>query len=142
MAGSSTGLVHHLERGACPEASFDQVTLYEAVRRRDPSGSLTNDLFATPYSHTTTYRNSHEVVYECHLCHYPFKTLAWLNRHLASLVHGQNLYHCPNDCCGKGFTTLAGVINHLESGVCQSRRSYDVRKITEQILDPGCLICL
>ncbi|KAK1676916.1 zinc finger protein [Colletotrichum godetiae] len=108
---TATGLIHHLERGACPSAPLDRDKLYQAVRARDPNG-------------------------ECYLCHRAFSTLKGLNQHLNSPIHQQKLYHCPNHRCGREFTTLAAAINHLESESCGYMRFKAVQQNVGQILDP------
>lgn len=40
----------------------------------------------------------------------------------------QALYHCPNRGCGKDFTTLGAVINHLESKTCRFMRFQEIQR--------------
>ncbi|PHH72130.1 hypothetical protein CDD82_6168 [Ophiocordyceps australis] len=136
--GTATGLVHHLERGACPSAPLDRDTLYRVVRRYDPNGILCKKLLT--WSGSSTFEasqmawNSRAQAYECYLCHRLFPTLPSLNQHLNSPVHQESLYHCPG--CPKEFTTLAAVINHLESESCQYTRFEDVQQGIQRIVNP------
>lgn len=51
-----------------------------------------------------------------------------LDQHLNSPIHKQNLYHCPNQKCGKEFVSLAALFNHLESEGCGYMRFEKVNK--------------
>ncbi|KAF4415801.1 hypothetical protein FACUT_13114 [Fusarium acutatum] len=123
---AASGIVHHLEQGACPNAPLDRDTLHQEVRRRDPTGSICNRLLV--WQETVTYQatalafNIHYGQYECYFCGDLFRQLSSLNQHLASPRHQQELYHCPNRKCHREFTTLAGVANHLESESCRFLR--------------------
>ncbi|KAK1990327.1 hypothetical protein LX36DRAFT_648018 [Colletotrichum falcatum] len=137
---TTTGLVHHLEQGACPNAPLDRDKLYRAVRRRDPNGLISNQLLewhgSPTYTATERAYNAAARAYECYLCHRHFGTLRSLDSHLNSPVHQQALYHCPNLRCGREYRTLAGVINHLESESCGFMRFESVQRKVERILDP------
>ncbi|KAK1621674.1 hypothetical protein BDP81DRAFT_411867 [Colletotrichum phormii] len=150
-SNTATGLIHHLERGACPNAPLDRDKLYQAVRARDPNGVISKKLLewhASPtyppgeqhnnptYTATDRTHNYHIGAYECCLCHRAFSTLNGLNQHLNSPTHQQKLYHCPNHRCGREFTTLAAAINHLESESCGYMRFKAVQQNVGQILDP------
>ncbi|KAK6209831.1 zinc finger protein [Colletotrichum tabaci] len=141
---TATGLIHHLEQGACPRAPLDREKLYEAVRRRDPNGLLSKRLLewhASPtYTATDLTYNDAARAYECYLCHRLFTTLQGLNMHLNSTVHKQVLYHCPNRHCNRDFKALAGVINHLESESCAFMRFESVQRNVERIVDPRRMI--
>ncbi|KAF7559528.1 hypothetical protein G7046_g4627 [Stylonectria norvegica] len=121
-SGTATGLIHHLERGACPNAPLDRDKLYQAVRQRDPNGILAKKLIgwtgSTSYEATERAWNSRCNAFECYLCHRLFQSLVGLNQHLSSPIHQQALYHCPSRSCGKDFSTLAALVNHLESESC------------------------
>ena len=71
--------------------------------------------------------NSHYGEYECYICHDLFPYLSSLNQHLDSPRHQRDLYHCPNRSCLREFTTLAGLINHLESESCRFMRFQAVQ---------------
>ncbi|KAH7222257.1 hypothetical protein BKA60DRAFT_539338 [Fusarium oxysporum] len=123
---AASGVVHHLERGCCPNAPLDRDTLYQEVRRRDPNGFVCNKLLewhgTVSYHATSVAFNSRYGQYECYFCGDLFRQLSSLNQHLASPRHQQELYHCPNRKCLKEFTTLAGMVNHLESESCRFLR--------------------
>ena len=118
--------------------------MYEAIQRRDPKGILAKRFLTwkqdVKYEATELAYNYNEEAYECYLCKRLFQSLASLNQHLSSPVHQQDLYHCPNSKCKKNFTTLAGVINHLESEACNFMRFDAVQSTTQRILDPTRLI--
>ncbi|GJC86082.1 PR domain zinc finger protein 16 [Colletotrichum liriopes] len=141
---TATGLIHHLEQGACPNAPLDRDKLYEAVRQRDPNGIISKNLLewhsSPTYTATERAHNATANAYECYLCHRLFSTLQGLNSHLNSTVHKQVLYHCPNRRCGREFKTLAGVINHLESESCDFMRFDSVQRKVERIVDPNRMI--
>ncbi|KAF6818093.1 hypothetical protein CMUS01_11972 [Colletotrichum musicola] len=137
--GTATGLVHHLERGACPKAPVDRDALYLAVRRRDPNRIISKKLLefhgSPSYSATENSYNWHLDAYECYLCNNLYSKLSSLNQHLSSPAHQQNLYHCPNRQCEREFTTLAATMNHLESEKCGFMRFADVHQNVGRILD-------
>ncbi|KAJ0160502.1 MDS1 and EVI1 complex locus protein EVI1 [Colletotrichum tanaceti] len=143
---TATGLIHHLERGACPNAPLDRERLYEAVRRRDPNGLISKQLLewhdspTYEYAATSLTYNHAAGAFECYLCHRLFTTLQGLNMHLNSTAHKQVLYHCPNRRCGRDFKALAGVINHLESESCAFMRFDSVQRNVERIVDPRRMI--
>ncbi|GAB0145854.1 hypothetical protein EsHS_00006273 [Epichloe bromicola] len=142
--GTATGLVHHLERGSCPKAPLNREKLYEAIRSRDPNGIITEKLLswsgATSHEATERAWNSVYEAYQCYFCGRLFDRLTSLNQHLSSPIHQQKLYHCPNRRCGREFTTLAAVINHLESESCEYMRFEAVQKNVKNILNPGRMI--
>ncbi|KAH7134205.1 hypothetical protein EDB81DRAFT_93278 [Dactylonectria macrodidyma] len=129
--GTATGLTHHLERGSCPKAPLDRDRLYRAVRERDPQGIISNKTIEwygeKTFEASGKSWNSKFEAYECYLCHQLFNALHSLNSHLTSPRHQQNLYHCPGRPCRKEFTTLAGLVNHLESESCGYMRFQAVQ---------------
>lgn len=82
----------------------------------------------------------------CPLCpigRKPFKSLEALSNHLASPAHSPKLFHCPLSIAGyedegkiselmKYFSTLSGLLQHLESGACQGGNTT-FRKTVEYI---------
>lgn len=136
---SATGLVHHLERGNCPNAPLDRDSLYLAVRRRDPDGVLSKKLLefhgSSEYSATEQAYNHRLDGYQCYMCGKVYDRLNSLNQHLASPAHQQAYYHCPNRRCGREFTTLAATMNHLESESCGFMRFDAVQSNVGRILD-------
>ncbi|KAL0932190.1 zinc finger protein [Colletotrichum truncatum] len=141
---TATGLVYHLEQGCCPNAPLDRDKLYQAVRQRDPNGVLAKKLLdwhgSPVYRATSKTWNPEYCAFECYLCHRLFQQLPGLTQHLNSPVHQEKLYHCPNRSCIKEFTTLAAVINHLESESCNFMRFANVQKQVGRIIDPGRMI--
>ncbi|KAF3769355.1 hypothetical protein M406DRAFT_287495 [Cryphonectria parasitica EP155] len=126
---TATGLCHHLERGACPNApDLDRDTIYMTVRRLDPDGVISKKLIGWHGSdkYEATGRAWNGYAWACYLCQRTFKTCDSLNQHLNSPVHQQALYHCPK--CRREYTTLAGIINHLESESCGFMRFETVQR--------------
>lgn len=139
---TATGLVHHIERGACPKAPLDRIKLYEAVRQRDPDGILSKKLLiwegaSTTYEATDSAWSAADKAWLCYFCSRKFAKRLDLNQHVSSPVHQQNLYHCLNRACSKEFTTLAGVIHHLESESCGYMRFRNVQKYVGNVVAPG-----
>ncbi|KAI1174358.1 hypothetical protein F4777DRAFT_554212 [Nemania sp. FL0916] len=127
---TAAGLAHHLERGSClyaPNLNRDKV--YRLVRKIDPQGYVAKNLLGWEGSvtYTASERSWNGYYYQCYFCHRNFNTLYSLNQHLASPVHQQKYYHCPNPNCRKEFTTLAAVCNHLESESCGYMRFETVQ---------------
>ena len=57
-----------------------------------------------------------------------------------ALLDQQKLYHCPKHTCRKEFTTLAGIINHLESESCGFTRFDNVQRGIEGMISGNRLI--
>ena len=82
----------------------------------------------------------------CPLCpigRKPFKSLEALSNHLSSPAHSPKIFHCPLALAGyedegkvsqlmKYFSTLSGLLQHLESGACQGG-NITFRKTVEYI---------
>ncbi|KAK4112878.1 hypothetical protein N656DRAFT_731338 [Canariomyces notabilis] len=120
---TSTGVAHHLESSACPNAPhINRDTVYQVIRSRDPHGAISKKLLTWQGSDQTRYeatgRSWNGCAYECYFCHREFGKLQSLTQHLNSPAHQQELDHCPNRACRMDFKTLASVINRLESESC------------------------
>ncbi|KAF5677847.1 hypothetical protein FDENT_9144 [Fusarium denticulatum] len=119
---AASGVIHHLEQGACPNAPLNRDPLHQQARHQDHHGPISNRLIV--WKETVTYQatalafNIRYGRYQCSLCGDTFRQLSSLNQYLASPRHQQEIYHCPNRGCHRVFTTLAGVVNHLESESC------------------------
>ncbi|OHW96406.1 zinc finger protein [Colletotrichum incanum] len=141
---TAAGVFHHLERGACPKAPLDRMQVYEVVKRSDPNGVLTKRLLEwstlANYEATSKSWNADTKTFNCFLCGGRFARLDFLNQHLQSPKHQQNLYHCPKRSCRKEFSTLAAVGNHLESESCNFMRFEAVQETAKRIFDPGRMI--
>ncbi|RKU43141.1 hypothetical protein DL546_000856 [Coniochaeta pulveracea] len=117
---TATGVAHHIEAGACPNApNINRDALYELIRAKDPYGLITKKLIGWMGSAT-------------------FRTLHGLNQHTNSPIHQQKLYHCPNRrSCSQDFVCLGAIINHLESEACGFTRFHKVQSQFGAIIDPG-----
>lgn len=117
---TASGMTHHVERGACPNARYDRDSLYRFVRSKDENGVISKNLLeweeSTYVEATDRAWNGHS--FECYLCRRQFRSLHGLNQHLSSPYHQQPLYHCPEWNCRMDFKTLAALINHFESESC------------------------
>jgi hypothetical protein len=131
---TATGVTHHLETGACPNArSLNRDTILTEVRRRDPNHLITKKLltFHDNVSSTTATSaswNGNSGLYECYLCHKGFRELKSLNSHVNSPAHKEKVYHCPGRACGREFRALAPLFNHLESESCGAVRFDAVQR--------------
>lgn len=143
--GTATGLSHHLERGTCPRIPLNRHKLYKYIRGRDPAGTLAikNIEWQGDKTYSINPRlawNHRTKAYECYLCHKLYSSLQGLKLHLESPKHQQKLYHCLNPTCWREFTTLAALINHLESESCKVMRFQQVQKAISKIVDPNRMI--
>ncbi|KAF2156503.1 hypothetical protein K461DRAFT_97044 [Myriangium duriaei CBS 260.36] len=142
---TATGLVHHIESCGCPSAAdMTRETIYKFIRSKDPQGAFTKNLIQGPdmtrYQANGRAYNHSRGGWECYFCHKLFKQLPHLNQHLNSPAHQESLYHCPNNACGKPFTTLAAIINHLESESCGFTRFENVQRSIKDIISSDKLI--
>lgn len=132
-ANTATGIIHHLERGSCPNAPLNREKLWRIVRERDPHGVISKHLLEWEGSverkleATSQAYDPYNDTWDCCLCNRWFCTKQALDQHLSSPIHQQNLYHCPNSICRKEFTTLAAAVNHMESESCGYRRFNEVQ---------------
>ncbi|KAI1503082.1 hypothetical protein F5X99DRAFT_133938 [Biscogniauxia marginata] len=135
---TATGLTHHLESGACPNASsLNRDELYKAIRRKDPNGLISKNLIG--WNGSPVYEASPNAwngfAWECYFCHRQYNTRESLNQHLGSPAHHQKLYHCPNrGICSREFTSFAALMNHLESESCGYTRFEDVQRSAKDII--------
>ncbi|OTA96565.1 hypothetical protein M434DRAFT_67352 [Hypoxylon sp. CO27-5] len=135
---TATGLSHHLESGSCPSVPFlNRDEVYKIVRAKDPGSLISKKLLdwngSPRYEATAAAWNGD--AYECYFCHRQFNKLSSLNQHLSSPAHQQNLYHCPKrPGCGREFSSLAALMNHLESESCGYTRFENVQDTFKNIV--------
>ncbi|KAL4779081.1 hypothetical protein BJX76DRAFT_365554 [Aspergillus varians] len=142
---TASGLSHHLETSACPNAPFlSREKIYHMVRGRDPHGVITHKQIGWKEEENAQYSaNFHSWNgdgYECYLCHREFRSVHSLNQHLNSSTHKQQVYHCPNRGCAKPFAALAGLFNHLESESCAFMRFEKVQESVGSVFGGSRLI--
>ncbi|KAI3396080.1 hypothetical protein diail_497 [Diaporthe ilicicola] len=140
---TATGLVHHIESSACPQArGMDRDVVYRIVRQKDPSGVISKNLIgwkgSDSFEATERTWNPYEGAYECYFCNRTFGQLHSLNQHLQSPAHQQKLYHCPK--CPKEFVSLASIINHFESESCGYTRFSTVQTGIRALTDGSRLL--
>ncbi|PTD08961.1 hypothetical protein HYE67_005030 [Fusarium culmorum] len=141
---TAAGVFQHLENKGCSKAPLNRAMVYEAVRSRDPNGTLTKKLLdwskSVRFEATERSLNAVTGAFDCSLCGASFNRLQSLTQHLQSPKHEQKLYHCPKKGCDRRFTTLAAVTSHLESEQCGFMRFEDVQEVVSRIFDPGRMI--
>lgn len=86
---TATGVAHHIEAGACPNApNINRDALYELIRAKDPYGLITKKLIGWMGSATyeVTNKTWNGSGYECYFCPRSFRTLHGLNQHTNSPI--------------------------------------------------------
>jgi hypothetical protein len=136
---TASGVAYHLESASCPRArNANRETIYKLVNARDTSGVITNKLLTwdngSNADYVATNASWNGYYFECYLCHHQFTSLIGLNRHLSSPTHKQKLYHCFVSRCGKQFSALAPLFNHLESESCGAVRFGQVQRVATGIM--------
>ena len=117
-------LALHLESGTCPGGSnrrtVDKLSMRAANINNVVVQLIGNQAKAQVAGTWATERAWNGYQYECVLCHNEFGTLRSLNAHLGSPVHAEPHYHCPTmyHGCSREFTTLGGLLSHIERGEC------------------------
>ncbi|KAI0836912.1 hypothetical protein F5Y06DRAFT_304991 [Hypoxylon sp. FL0890] len=138
LYATATGLSHHLEGGNCPSLPFvSRDDIYKFVRMKDPTNLISKNLLGWKGSpqYEATAEAWNGSAYECYFCHGQFKKLGSLNQHLSSPTHQQNLYHCPKRAgCGREFSSLAALMNHLESESCGYTKFENVQRSVKDIV--------
>jgi Zinc-finger of C2H2 type len=144
---TASGLIHHLETSSCPRApELNRESILCIVRERDLHNAITNKQIKwhqdENIKYSATEASFNGCYWECYLCSAEFTKISALNSHLNSPVHKRKVYHCPNSRakCGKEFVTLAGLMNHLESGACACMSFERVQQQVGNVFRPGKLI--
>lgn len=144
---TASGVSHHLERSACPNARhLSRDKIHEAIRQRDPGNSITTpqigwyDEPESMYQSTSSAWNGS--AWECALCHRNHNSRRALDQHLNSSVHQRNIYHCPKRDCAREFATLAGLLQHLESEACGYIRFEKMQRQIGSLLTSNRMIAL
>ena len=135
---SNAHLIAHWESGGCRSGATRQAVDRYAIDA-DSGRVITDVTRLISYGDSTYARRDSGVqdqwatedswnggAYECVLCHREFRTLGALNAHLRSPAHADRIYTCPDvfGGCGVQFTTLSGLVQHVESGCCGVRRFH------------------
>ncbi|KAJ5935129.1 hypothetical protein N7466_004676, partial [Penicillium verhagenii] len=133
-----SGVAHHVETGSCPNApSLNRESLYKIIRESDQQGLITQKQIGwheeEHIEYAPTQRAFNGRMWECYVCHKEFFTSRALTQHINSPVHKSKIYHCPNMRCGKEFTALAALFNHLESESCHMMRFENVQKLQDTL---------
>ncbi|KAF9011244.1 hypothetical protein BDQ17DRAFT_873716 [Cyathus striatus] len=138
---TKAALVLHFESGKCG-SGIDRPMIDKMVRQfdrnhiiTDPSHMLTNgDSGHNPACYATD-RSWNGHAFECYLCHDTFRSLRGLNAHLASPRHQTKMYICPSSTCPIRFSTLSGLIQHIESERCGILKFKPVQDALEMMLN-------
>ncbi|GAA5960327.1 hypothetical protein JCM3765_007475 [Sporobolomyces pararoseus] len=152
---SHSGAVIHLESGSCASgitreqvnylvARWDRQRLITTGRRAlpaPPSSQSSNPSSQKLYATEASYSH-YDGAYKCYFDNRLFSTLRALNQHLGSAAHayltndgGEKLYRCPHRRgCGREFTSLSGVVSHIERASCGVRELAGVRETIESVM--------
>ncbi|KAK6615007.1 zinc finger protein [Botrytis cinerea] len=130
-----SALIIHLESGRCPSGS-NRERINAEIRRLDKYHVITTPLIENSSStNIATERSWNGFHYECPMCNRGFSTLQALNSHLGSPVHDQRMYRCPGRSCGREFSVLSGLVQHVESESCGVMRFSKVQKSASDGID-------
>ncbi|GAA5979033.1 hypothetical protein JCM5350_004211 [Sporobolomyces pararoseus] len=154
---SHSGAVIHLESGSCASGMTREEVNY-LVARWDRQGLITTGRRALPappsssqsfsrstqpqlYATEASY-SYYDGAYKCYLDNKLFGTLRALNQHLSSGAHaymtndgGEKLYRCPHRRgCGREFTSLSGLVSHIERASCGVRELPGVRQTIDSVM--------
>lgn len=142
---SISDAILHIENGRCP-SGLTGASLRRYVIRNDRNNIITNPSRLIGYKNSdappryaTEHSRNDDGWYGCVLCSQEFNSLTGLNRHYASAVHEAKVFRCPNHAkgCPKHFSTLSGVIQHVEDGYCGVRESHHVREYSDLMNSMG-----
>jgi hypothetical protein len=84
---TATGVAHHIESSACPNApNINRDKVYQVIRSKDPHGAISKRLLTWHGSdqYEATGRCWNGYAYECYFCHREFNQLQSLSQHLNS----------------------------------------------------------
>ncbi|KAI9051551.1 hypothetical protein LZ554_004597 [Drepanopeziza brunnea f. sp. 'monogermtubi'] len=127
-----SGFTIHLESGSCPQSNLNRPKLNNLVQRLDRNNVITRPMLTMPgYENVETVateRAWNGSAYACYLCTRKFASLRALNSHLSSPAHEEKVYRCPGGGCGRNYTLLSGLIQHVESESCGVMRFAQVQK--------------
>ncbi|KAJ5949262.1 hypothetical protein N7454_000846, partial [Penicillium verhagenii] len=135
-----SGVSHHVETGSCPNApNLNRESLYKIIREADQQGLITQKQIGwheeEHIEYVPTQRAFNGRMWESYICHKEFGTSRALTQHINSPIHKHKIYHCPNFRCGKEFTALAALFNHLESESCNMMRFENVFSLRATLTD-------
>jgi len=143
---SHSDVVLHLESGTCNSGvnrhMIDAYVLKHDMRNviTNPRRMITNGAtreYTPPPTYTATNQAWNGSSWECYFCHTEFPTKPQLNQHLASPKHSatpNKIYKCPNSACGKQFSALSGLGQHIEKGSCGVQRFSGVKNTINDLM--------
>ncbi|KAI0310332.1 hypothetical protein OF83DRAFT_1178661 [Amylostereum chailletii] len=135
----AAAIAHHVENGACPNAPVSRHQVTHAVHALNisPTISIRGHLHygdPAPYvSNVIEYAATEQAwngsAYElCYLCQRTFWRLRSLNEHLRSPAHDHEEFQCPQTSCGRTFTVVSALVQHIESEACGVARFEEVAR--------------
>ncbi|KAH9477396.1 hypothetical protein JR316_0009609 [Psilocybe cubensis] len=121
---SPSGISQHIEAGVHEfhrhhvTAAIKSMGVVPQITIQDYTNSATPPPVPAITTYVATAAAFNGSAYACFLCEATFKSLPALNSHLNSAAHDAAEFKCPNVKCGREFTLISGLIQHLESKCC------------------------
>ncbi|KIP01430.1 hypothetical protein PHLGIDRAFT_123352 [Phlebiopsis gigantea 11061_1 CR5-6] len=122
--------IHQPRANVCPERDYScgfvlnahLIAYWESGTCRSDAMRQSVDSFAAYGGRGAAHRVRQRLAYE--LYHRELRLLSALNAHLRSPAYAERVYDCPSVFvgCGVQFTTLSGLMQHVESGSCGVQR--------------------
>src|ERR1700733_11050963 len=135
---SVPAMMLHLDQGSCVSGmNRDKVNkLVVAYDRNNvitnPNRLITSGPGGTAITTTTYIVSDHAYngrSWECYLCNSEFSRKTALTQHLNSPRHQEKIYRCPRSDCLREFTTLSGIMQHIESQSCEAYRFRAIQDV-------------
>jgi hypothetical protein len=129
---SVSAMMMHLDEGFCVSGiNRDKVNRFVVEHDRNnvitnPNRFITGGVITT-ITYTVSDRAYNGRLWECYLCSREFRGKAALTQHLNSPRHQEKIYRCPRTDCLREFTTLSGIMQHIESESCEAYRFRAIR---------------
>ncbi|KAL0634680.1 hypothetical protein Q9L58_006406 [Maublancomyces gigas] len=122
-------VIQHYESRIC-RPFLDRLNIWLVIPRQEVRRIFNTPISLSPSLAIATRRSWDErtQVYKCYLCisdHVGFRTLDDLNHHLTSPAHETKRYKCPYVDCNLPFSTLGGLVQHIETRTCHCITKYD-----------------
>ncbi|KAF9532126.1 hypothetical protein CPB83DRAFT_760326 [Crepidotus variabilis] len=135
---TNSAMLLHLEGGTC-SSGMTRSTVNQFVRQYDTSNFITDPsrlltgASETQITHIASDAAWNGRAFECYLCHSQHPSLKGLNQHLSSPKHEDQIYVCPGPSCRTRFSTLSGLVQHIESERCDVLKFKVVQRGMESL---------